>query len=69
MAFLIKANDADRISWISPANPLGCHSLTDRAQAAEFATREAAQATIDGLPEGFAKAGIGFSIESAETDS
>jgi hypothetical protein len=69
MAFVIKANDAERISWISPANRLGCHSLTDRAQAAIFATREAAQATIDSLPDVFVKAGIHFSVEPAGPDS
>jgi hypothetical protein len=69
MAFVIKANDDDRISWITPANRQGFHSLGDRTKAAVFTTREEAQSTIDKLPEVFVKAGIRFSIEPADVDS
>jgi hypothetical protein len=63
MSFVIKANDAGRIGWITPANHRGFRSLADRAQAAVFATREEAQQAIDMLPEAFTRAGIRFSIE------
>jgi hypothetical protein len=69
MAFVIKANDAGRIGWIAAANHRGFRSLADRAKAAEFATREEAQMAIDKLPEAFARAGIRFSIEPADSDS
>ena len=69
MSFVIKANDAGRIGWITPANHRGFRSLADRAQAAVFATREEAQQAIDMLPEAFTRAGIRFSIEPAEPDS
>jgi hypothetical protein len=67
MGFVIKANDAGRIGWISPANHRGFRSLADRAQAAEFETREEAQQAIDMLPEAFTRAGIRFSIEPTES--
>jgi hypothetical protein len=66
MSFVIKANDAGRIGWISPANHRGFRSLADRAQAAIFASREEAQQAIDMLPEAFTRAGIRFSIEASE---
>ncbi len=66
MSFVIKANDAGRIGWISPANHRGFRSLADRAQAATFATRGEAQQAIDMLPEAFTRAGIRFSIEPAD---
>lgn len=69
MSFVIKANDAGRIGWITPANHRGFRSLADRAQAAVFATREEAQQAIDMLPEAFTRAGIRFSIEPAEPGS
>ena len=69
MAFVIKANDAGRIGWISGANHRGFRSLADRAKAAVFATREEAQVAIDKLPEAFVRAGIRFSIEPADSDS
>jgi hypothetical protein len=66
MSFVIKANDAGRIGWITPANHRGFRSLGDRAQAAVFATREEAQAAVDRLPEAFTRAGIRFSIEASD---
>jgi|HubBroStandDraft_6_1064221.scaffolds.fasta_scaffold76776_3 hypothetical protein len=66
MSFIIKANDAGRIGWITPANHRGFRSLADRAQAAVFETRDEAQQAIDRLPEAFARAGIRFSIEPAD---
>ena len=66
MSFVIKANDAGRTGWISPANHRGFRSLADRAQAAVFATREEAQQAIDMLPEAFTRAGIRFSIEPCD---
>jgi hypothetical protein len=66
MGFVIKANDAGRIGWITPANHRGFRSLADRAQAAEFETREEAQQAIDRLPEAFTRAGIRFSIEPTD---
>jgi hypothetical protein len=66
MSFIIKANDAGRIGWITPANHRGFRSLADRPQAAVFETREAAQQAIDRLPEAFTRAGIRFSIEPSD---
>jgi hypothetical protein len=66
MSFIIKANDAGRIGWITPANHRGFRSLADRAQAAVFETRDESQQAIDRLPEAFARAGIRFSIEPAD---
>jgi hypothetical protein len=68
MTFVIKANDDERISWVTLVNDRGCRSLDDRAQAAVFATREEAQSAIDKLPEVFVRAGIRFSIEPADPD-
>jgi hypothetical protein len=69
MAFVIKANDAGRIGWISAVNHRGFRSLAERAEAAVFTTREDAKIAIDNLPEAFVRAGIRFSIEAADTDS
>jgi hypothetical protein len=69
MAFVIKANDAGRIGWISAVNHRGFRSLAERTEAAVFATREDAQIAIDNLPEAFVRAGISFSIEPADLDS
>jgi hypothetical protein len=69
MNFLIKANDAGRVGWISAMNHRGFRSLSDRSAAAVFATREEAQAAIDELPEAFVKAGIRLSIEPADPTS
>lgn len=69
MSFVIKANDAGRIGWITPANHRGFRSLADRAQAAVFATRAEAQQAIDMLPEAFTRAGIRFSIEPSDPAS
>jgi len=69
MSFLIKANDAGRIGWISALNHRGFRSLAERTEAAVFATRDEAQKAIDKLPEAFARAGIRFSIEPADPDS
>jgi hypothetical protein len=69
MSFVIKANDAGRIGWISAANHRGFRSLAEREDAAVFSTREEAQMAIDKLPEAFVKAGLRFSIEPADTES
>jgi len=69
MSFVIKANDAGRIGWISAANHRGFRSLAEREDAAVFSTREEAQIAIDKLPEAFVKAGLRFSIEPVDTDS
>jgi len=68
MSFIIKANDAGRIGWISAANHRGFRSLAERADAAIFATCEEAQIAIDKLPEAFVRAGLRFSIEPADAD-
>jgi hypothetical protein len=69
MNFLIKANDAGRVGWITAMNHRGFRSLSDRSEAAVFATREEAQTAIDKLPEAFVKAGIRLSIEPAAPTS
>jgi hypothetical protein len=69
MAFVIKANDAGQVGWISDANHRGFRSLADRADAAVVATREDAQIAIDNLPEAFVRAGIRLSIDPADLDS
>ena len=69
MAFVIKANDAGRIGWMSAVNHRGFRSLAERTEAAVFATREEARMAIDKLPEAFVRAGIRFSIEPAARNS
>lgn len=66
MNFIIKANDAGRIGWISTANHRGFRSLGDRSAAAVFETREEAEKAIRRLPEAFVRAGIRFTIEPAD---
>jgi hypothetical protein len=68
MSFIIKANDAGRIGWISAANHRGFRSLAEREDAAIFSSREEAQIAIDKLPEAFVRAGLRFSIEPADAD-
>jgi hypothetical protein len=68
MSFVIRADDAGRISWLTPANERGFHSLTDRSGAAIFPTRETAQAAIDMLSAAYARMGIRFTIEPADSD-
>jgi hypothetical protein len=68
MSFIIKANDAGRIGWISAANHRGFRSLAERDEAAVFSTREEAQMAIDMLPEAFTRAGLRFSIEPTDPE-
>jgi hypothetical protein len=68
MSFIIKANDAGQIGWISAANHRGFRSLAEREDAAVFSSREEAQIAIDMLPEAFVRAGLRFSIEPADAD-
>jgi hypothetical protein len=65
MAFVIRADDAGRISWITPLNERGFPSLSDRVKAAVFATEAEAQAMIDKLADSFGRIGVRLSIEPA----
>ena len=65
MAFVIRADDAGRISWITPLNERGFPSLSDRGDAALFATEAEAQATIDKLADSFGRIGVRLFIDPA----
>jgi len=66
MAFVIRADDAGRISWITPLNERGFPSLSDRANAAVFPTQADAQAMIDRISDSFGRIGVRLSIEPSE---
>jgi hypothetical protein len=66
MAFVIRADDDGRISWVTPLNERGFHSLSDRPDAAIFATLSDAQAVIDKLVEPFGRIGVRLFVEPAE---
>ncbi len=65
MAFVIRADDGGRISWITPPNERGFSSLSDRVKAAVFASEAEAQATIDQLADSFGRIGVRLSVEPA----
>ena len=64
MAYVVKAHDGKRISYLKIATKVCVASLVDRPWATVFADREEAQRTIDQLPEAFSRNGIRFSIET-----
>ena len=66
MAFVIRADDSGRISWITPPNERGFPSLADRDQAAIFPTHADAQSTVDQLTESFGRIGVRLFIEPAD---
>jgi hypothetical protein len=66
MAFVIRADDAGRISWITPPNERGFPSLSDRAKAAVFPTHAEAQAMIDRISDSFGRIGVRLFIEQSE---
>jgi hypothetical protein len=65
MAFVIRADDAGRISWISPLNERGFPSLSDRPHAAVFSTEAEAQAMLNRLADSFGRVGVRLSVEPA----
>jgi len=66
MAFVIRADDAGRISWITPLNERGFPSLADRAKAAVFTTEADAQAMIDRLADSFGRIGVRLFIDPVD---
>jgi hypothetical protein len=66
MAFVIRADDEGRISWITPPNDRGFPSLSDRANAAVFPTYAEAQVVIDRLSDSFGRIGVRLFIEPAD---
>jgi hypothetical protein len=66
MAFVIRADDAGRISWVTPPTERGFPALSDRLNAAIFATYAEAQAVINRLSDPFGRIGVILSIEAAE---
>ncbi|HEV8066180.1 MAG TPA: hypothetical protein VGP76_00490 [Planctomycetaceae bacterium] len=66
MAFVIRANDDGRISWVTPPNERGFHALSDRAGAAVFPTYAEAEAVMQGLSDPYGRIGVRLSIEAAE---
>jgi hypothetical protein len=66
MAFVIRVDDAGRISWLTPLNERGFPSLADRASAAVFATYEEAEAVVRQWSAAFARLGVRFSIVDAD---
>ena len=66
MAFVIRADDDGRISWVTPPNERGFPALADRAMAAEFPTYAEAQVIIAKLAEPFGRIGVRLTIEAAD---
>ena len=66
MAFVIKADDDGRISWVTPPNERGFHALSDRVRAAIFPTYAQAEAVIKGLSDPYGRIGVRLSIEAAD---
>ncbi len=66
MAFVIRADDNGRISWVTPPNERGFPALADRAKAAEFPTYNEARAVIDRFADAFGRIGVQLTIEAAE---
>jgi hypothetical protein len=66
MAFVIRADDDGRISWITPANEQGFRALSDRPKAAVFPTQAEAQAVLDGISDAFKRLGVRLFIEPAK---
>jgi hypothetical protein len=66
MAFVIRADDEGRISWIAPPNAQGFCALVDRAKADVFPTQPDAQAVVDRLSDPFGRIGVRLFVEPAE---
>jgi hypothetical protein len=66
MAFVIRADDAGRISWITPANEQGFRALSDRPKAAVFPSQTEAQAVLDEISDAFERLGVRLFIEPAK---
>jgi hypothetical protein len=66
MPFVIRADDAGRISWIMPPNVHGFRALSDRGKADVFPTLAEAQAVVDLLMDPFGRIGVHLYIEPAE---
>jgi hypothetical protein len=66
MAFVIRADDAGRISWVAAPNERGFRALSDRACAAVFPTYAEAQAVLEKLSDPFGRIGVRLSIEATD---
>lgn len=66
MAFIIRADDEGRISWITPPNDRGFPALADRSKAAVFPSYAEAQVIRDQLSDVFGRIGVQLFIESAD---
>ena len=66
MPFVIRADDAGRISWIKPPNAQGFRALADRSKAEIFPTTAEAQAIVGTLADPFGRIGVRLSIEPAD---
>jgi hypothetical protein len=66
MAFVIRADDDGRISWITPPNAQGFRALSDRDKADVFRTNVEAQAIADTLADPFGRIGVRLFVEPAD---
>lgn len=66
MAFVIRADDDGRLSWVTPPNEWGYPALSDRAGAAVFTTYEAAEAEVCRLAGPFGRIGVHLSIQEVD---
>jgi hypothetical protein len=66
MAFVVRADDDGRISWVTPPNERGFPALADRSKAAVFPTYAEAQLIIEKLADPFGRIGVRLSIEPAD---
>jgi len=66
MAYVIRADDNGRISWVTLPNDRGFPGLSDRAKAAVFPEYADAQAVVDKLSSAFARIGVRLSIEATD---
>ena len=66
MAFVIRADDEGRISWITPPNDRGFPALADRSKAAVFPSYSEAQTVVNQLSDAFGRIGVQLFIESAD---
>jgi hypothetical protein len=66
MAFVIRADDEGRISWITPPNERGFPGLADRSKAAVFSNYAEAQVILEQLTDTFGRIGVRLFIESTD---
>lgn len=62
MGFVICADSAGRVRYVTEANEQGQRFLRDRGEAAIFPNRETAEIVIEQLPDVCARSGVSLSV-------